>query len=82
MSYGLELKEILDKCDLSKEEREKFEDFMDARNVGRKDAYPDVERDLQRALENDPVLNEAQKKIHLCKQWANIIALAYKYKFI
>lgn len=29
MSYGIELKEILDKCNMSDIERERFEDLMD-----------------------------------------------------
>lgn len=33
MSYGIELKAILDKCNLSDIERERFEDFMNSKTV-------------------------------------------------
>ena len=36
MEYGMRLKEILDKCNLSDLEREKFEDFMDSKVIKNK----------------------------------------------
>ena len=77
MSYGIELKEILDKCNLSDLEREKFEDFMDSKVVKNKEAYPD-EVDLRKAIEVDPLLDQARKKIYQAGQWGNIIALGHK----
>ena len=77
MSYGIELKEILDKCNLSDLEREKFEDFMDSKVIKSKEAYPD-EVDLRKAIEVDPVLDQARKKIYKAGQWGNIIALWHK----
>lgn len=77
MSYGIELKEILDKCNLSDLEREKFEDFMDSKVVKNKEAYPD-EVDLRKAIEVDPLLDQARKKIYQAGQWGNIIALWHK----
>lgn len=77
MIYGIELKEILDKCNLSDLEREKFEDFMDSKVVKNKEAYPD-EVDLRKAIEVDPVLDQARKKIYQAGQWGNIIALWHK----
>lgn len=41
MSYGIELKEILDKCNLSDIERERFEDLMDSKVIKSKETYPD-----------------------------------------
>ena len=77
MSYGIELKEILDKCNLSDLEREKFEDFMDSKVIKNKEAYPhDV--DLRKAIEIDPILDQARKKIYQAGQWGNIIALWLK----
>lgn len=78
MSYGIELKEILDKCNLSDLEREKFEDFMDSKVVKNKEAYPD-EVDLRKAIEVDPLLDQARKKIYQVGQWGNIIALYHKF---
>jgi hypothetical protein len=80
MGYGKKLKEVLDKCNLSPEEREKFEDFMDGKFLKNKEAYPDFEVTLRQAVENDAVLDAAQKKIHLCKQWSNILVLVKNYK--
>lgn len=77
MSYGIKLKEILDKCNLSDVEREKFEDFMDGKVIKIKEAYPD-EVDLRKAIEVDPLLDQAVKKIYKAKQWGKIIALWYK----
>ena len=77
MIYGIELKEILDKCNLSDLEREKLEDFMDSKVVKNKEAYPD-EVDLRKAIEVDPVLDQARKKIYQAGQWGNIIALWHK----
>lgn len=74
MSYGIELKEILDKCNLSDLERKKFEDFMDSKVIKCKEAYPD-EMDLRKAIEVDPVLNQARKKIYQAGLWGNIIVL-------
>lgn len=79
MSYGLRLKEILDKCELSEEERVKFEDFMDGKYLKNKEAYPNFEESLRQAIEKDPILNAAYKKIRFFKQWANITELAWKY---
>lgn len=53
MNYGIELKDILDKCNLSGIEREKFEDLMDSKVIKNKEAYPD-EVDLRKAIEVDP----------------------------
>ncbi len=77
MSYGIELKEILDKCYLSDLEREKFEDFMDGKVIKNKEAYPD-EVDLRKVIEVDPLLDQARKKIYQAGQWGNIIALWHK----
>ena len=77
MSYGIELKEILDKCNLSDIERERFEDFMDSKVIKNKEAYPD-EVDLRKAIEKDPLLDLARKKIYQAGQWGNIIALWHK----
>lgn len=58
-------------------EREKFEDFMDSKVVKNKEAYPD-EVDLRKAIEVDPLLDQARKKIYQAGQWGNIIALWHK----
>lgn len=78
MIYGIELKEILDKCNLSDLEREKFEDFMDSKVIKNKEAYPN-EVDLRKAIEVDPVLDQARKKIYQAGKWENIIALWRKF---
>lgn len=54
LNYNLELNTILQKCDLSKEEREAFEDFMDGKVYNRKDAYPDCDLNLEEA--STPIL--------------------------
>lgn len=77
MIYGIELKEILDKCNLSDIERVKFEDFMDSKVIKNKEAYPN-EVDLKKAIETDPLLNQVRKKIYIAGQWGNIIALWHK----
>lgn len=78
MSYGIELNEILDKCNLSDIERKKFEDFMDGKVIKIEEAYPD-KVDLIKAKEVDPLLDQASKKIYQAGQWRNIIALYHKY---
>lgn len=77
MEYGMRLKEILDKCNLSDLEREKFEDFMDSKVIKNKEAYPD-EVDLRKAIEVDPVLAQARKNIYQAGKWEEIVSLWYK----
>ena len=50
---------------------------MDSKVVKNKEAYPD-EVDLRKAIEVDPLLDQARKKIYQAGQWGNIIALWHK----
>ncbi len=79
MSYGEQLKEILDKCKLSKEEREDFEDFIDGKVFKNKESYPYFEDNLKTASEKNPLLITARQKIRLADQWGNIIALFHRF---
>lgn len=78
MSYGIELKEILDRCNLSEEEREKFEYFMDSRVIKNEEAYPN-KISLEQATANEPLLGQARRKIKESGEWGKIIKLFYKY---
>lgn len=75
MEYLIRLNEILDKCDLSKEEREAFENFMDAKCLKYKEICPNYEDDLRQAIDKNPILGKAKDKIYKSKQWGNIISL-------
>lgn len=79
MSYGEKLKDILDKCNLSKEEREDFEDFIDGKVFKSKESYPNVEDSLKTASEKNPLLVTARQKIRLAGQWGSIIALFHRF---
>lgn len=78
MNYGLELNKILDKCNLSEEERKAFEKFMDGKVYKDGNAYPDWTKELSELVKTDPVLDSAQKKLHQCGLWDKIIALYQK----
>ena len=77
MEYGIKLKDILDKCNLNDSQRRAFEDFFDGKVTKYREDYPDFEKKLKNAEENNPLLAEARKKIYQARQWGNIIALFY-----
>ncbi len=78
LNYNLELNTILQKCDLSKEEREAFEDFMDGKVYNRKDAYPDCDLNLEEASTRNPLLTSARMKIKQAGMWGNLISLWHR----
>ncbi len=78
MIYGIELKEILDKCDLSESERVAFEDYMDSKVLRNKEVYPDCEETFGKASSKNPILIRAREKIVKAGQWGQIITLWYK----
>lgn len=69
MNYISELNVILQKCDLSKEEREAFEDFMDGNVYSRKDAYPNCDKNLEDASVGNPLLSSVRMKIKQAGMW-------------
>lgn len=78
MNYGLELNKILDKCNLSEEERKAFEEFMDGKVYKDGNMYPDWYKKLSELTKTDPILDSAQKKLHMNNLWDKIIALCQK----
>lgn len=62
MSYRLELNGILDKCNLSKEERIAFEKFMDGKVYAEKDTYPDCDVNLSELVKNNQHWIPSRKK--------------------
>lgn len=75
MNYGLELNSILDKCNLTREERETFEKFLDGKVYIDKSLYPDREKSLSEMIKLNPILDTAQIKIHQCGLWGKLIKL-------
>ena len=65
MSYGEQLKEILD--------------FIDGKVFKNKESYPNFEDNLKTASEKNPLLVTARQKIKLADQWGNIIALFHRF---
>lgn len=77
-NYSHKLKEILDRCELTQEERKSFEDFMDKKVYKYTEGYEDVEDSLLIAIEKKTVLGDAQKKISGHGQWREILKLAHR----
>lgn len=75
MNYGLELSRILDKCNLTKDERIALEKFLDGKVFQDREIYPEYEKSLNEMIKEYPLLSIAQKKIHNCGQWANLMKL-------
>ena len=75
MNYGIKLNNILDKCNLSQEERISFEQFVDGKVYEDKEFYPDFEKSLREACELNSILNNAQYKVHEKKLWTSLTKL-------
>ena len=81
MNYGLELNKILDKCNLSEEERNAFEKFMDGKAYKDDDSYPDWYKKLSELVKTDSILDSAQKKLHVNNLWDEIVTLYQKIEW-
>lgn len=81
MNYGLELNKILDKCNLSEEERNAFEKFMDGKVYKDDDSYPDWYKKLSELVKTDSILDSAQKKLHVNNLWDKIVTLYQKIEW-
>lgn len=77
MDYAKELQRILDKCELTIEERTAFEDFMDLKVYKIDDGYENLNGNLLIDVQRNPILNSAQKRIFGHGQWREILKLAH-----
>ena len=85
MDYKLELEKILDKCNLSEEERKALEDFTDDHLIiywlNRPEYNKEIRKDAVRpcdAIKENPVFAKAKSKAEQCGQWYEILDLCEK----
>lgn len=75
MSYQIELSKILDTCNCTCEERQAIEQFLDGKVYQDRALYPDFNKSLPEMIKEKPHLYEAQKKIHQCGKWSDLMRL-------